>query len=200
MISIVLIDDHPLAVNGIGAWLSGTGRFAIAGTAGSLGEAVCLFEDIYPMPEIVILDLSLGQEDGLEVIPVLEEICETRKIPQPGILICSMHEDPFLIQRAIKAGAAAYVSKSADFTEIIAAIDAILDGKKYVNAKYQILDPKPWAALSRRESEIVSLLKRSMNNKQIARSLGLNVRTIENHLVHIYIKTGASSRQELKDL
>ena len=200
MIQIVLIDDHPLAVNGIGAWLSGTGRFAVSGAAGSLAEARSLLGRLDPPPQIIILDLSMGQEDGLDFIPVLEEICEARNIPQPGILICSMYEDPFLIQRAFNAGASAYVSKSADFTEIISAIDAILAGKKYVNEKYQILDPKIWAALTPRESEIVSLLKRSMNNRQIARSLGLNLRTIENHLAHIYVKTGATSRQELVEL
>ena len=200
MIQIVLIDDHPLAVNGIGTWLSGTGRFAVSGAAGSLADARSLLVNLGSLPDIIILDLSLGTEDGLEIIPALKEICAARKAAQPGILICSMYEDPFLIQRAFDAGASAYISKSADFGEIIAAIDAILAGKNYLDAKYQLQNPNLWADLTPRESEIVSLLKRSMNSRQIASTMGLSIRTIENHLAHIYVKTGTASRQELMEL
>ena len=138
MISIMLIDDHPLAINGIGAWLKNTGRFEIAGTAGTLAEADALMKRLDPLPEIVILDLSLGAEDGLEFIPALKEICAKRKTALPGILVCSMYEDPFLIQRAIDLGARAYVPKSAELSEIITAIDALLAGDTYINPKYKL--------------------------------------------------------------
>jgi len=61
MIPIMLIDDHPLAINGIGAWLSGMGRFIICGTAGSITEAVSQIESMNVLPEIIILDISLGE-------------------------------------------------------------------------------------------------------------------------------------------
>ena len=72
MISIALIDDHPLAASGIGAWLCSTGRFAIAGAAKNLQEATALMEGLEFMPEIVILDVSLGTEDGFDFIPILK--------------------------------------------------------------------------------------------------------------------------------
>ena len=198
MIQIVLVDDHPLAINGIGAWLSSTGRFAIAGTAGTLAEARSLFERIEAMPEIVILDISLGPEDGLDLIPALKKVCTERAAPMPGILVCSVYEDPFLIQRALDLGAEAYVSKSAESGEIISAIDAILVGECYVNPKYHTgFRRKAWTVLSPRENEIVSLVKRSMSNAQIAKHLGLSARTIENHLAHIYVKADVASREEL---
>ncbi|MDR0443902.1 MAG: response regulator transcription factor [Treponema sp.] len=201
MISIVLIDDHPLAINGIGAWLCGTGRFSIAGTAGTLAEAQSLLERLESLPEIVILDVSLGTEDGLEFVPVLKEICAKRTVVMPSILVCSMYEDPFLIQRAMDSGAAAYVSKSAEAGEIIAAIDVILAGNTYVNPKYELQSKKHASSiLTRRENEIVSLVKQSLSNRQIAKRLGISARTVENHLAHIYIKTDAGSREELFEL
>ncbi|MCL2070584.1 MAG: response regulator transcription factor [Treponema sp.] len=208
MIRIVLIDDHPLAVKGIGTWLEGStvsegsdsARFSIVGAAGNLAEARMLLEKCEPLPEIIILDLSLGTEDGLEFIPMLKEICAKRNADTgPGILVCSMHEDPFLVKRALDAGVKGFVSKSADAGEIIAAIDAILAGKNYIDDKYRIKSPDRWPNLTPRENEIVSLIRRSMDNQQIARRLGLSIRTVENHLVRIYSKTGVSSRRELLD-
>jgi NarL family two-component system response regulator LiaR len=201
MIKIALIDDHPLAINGIGAWLTSTGRFEIAGTAGTLKEAAALMKRLDPPPEIVILDVSLGEEDGLEFIPALREICEKRQAALPGILVCSMYEDAFLIQRAIDLGAQAYVPKSAELREIIAAIDALLAGDAYINSKYkQRKEKQNFQALTRRENEIVALIKQSLSAKEIAKRLKINLRTVENHLVHIYTKTGYSSREELLNL
>jgi NarL family two-component system response regulator LiaR len=198
MIPVVLIDDHPLAVNGIGAWLTASGRFSIAGTAGTLGEAQVLLESLDPLPPVLILDIALGTEDGLAVIPALKEIARERKVPLPGIVVCSMYEDPFLIRTAMDAEAGAYIAKSADIQEIITAIDAVLTGETYINPAYQMPVEK-WASsgLSGREREIVALIKRSLSNKQIARRLKISIRTVENHLSHIYVKTNTYSRDEL---
>jgi len=201
MIKIALIDDHPLAINGIGAWLKSTGRFEIVGTAGTLKEAAALMKKIEPLPAVIILDISLGAEDGLDFIPALKKICAKRKAALPGILVCSMYEDTFLIQRAMDLGARAYVPKSAELNEIIAAIDALLAGDTYINPKYKLRKSKQnLQALTRRENEIVSLVKQSLSAKEIAKRLKINLRTVENHLVHIYTKTGYSSREELFDL
>jgi NarL family two-component system response regulator LiaR len=201
MISIMLIDDHPLAINGIGAWLKSTGRFEITGTAGTLKEAVALMKKLDPLPAVVILDISLGTEDGLEFIPALKEICAKRKAALPGILVCSMYEDAFLIQRAMELGARAYVQKSADLNEIITAIDALLAGETYINQKYKLHKQKQnLQVLTRRENEIVALIKQSLSAKEIAKRLKISLRTVENHLVHIYTKTGYSSREELFSL
>ena len=112
-----------------------------------------------------------------------------------------MYEDPFLIQRALDLGAAAYVAKSAESEEITSAIDAILAGETYVNPKFKMKEKRnAWSALTRRENEIVTLIKRSLSARQIAKQLGLSKRTIENHLSHIYVKTGAASREDLLNL
>jgi NarL family two-component system response regulator LiaR len=111
-----------------------------------------------------------------------------------------MYEDPFLVQNALDAGAGAYIAKSADIQEIIAAIDAVLAGKTYINPVYKI-PARKWASagLSAREREIVSLIKQHLSNKQIAKKMGISVRTVENHLSHIYVKTNTYSRSELTE-
>lgn len=199
MTSIFLIDDHPLAINGIGAWLNSTGRFTVSGAAGNLAEAASLLEQLEYLPDIIILDVSLGTDDGLKFIPMLKEIVTKRKVPQsPKVLVCSMYEDPFLIQRAIDAGADAYIAKSADLNEIITAIDTILAGKMYASRiEYA---GKIYKSLTARENEIAALVKQSFSNRQIAKRLNITERTVENHLVHIYNKIGISSRAELFEL
>jgi NarL family two-component system response regulator LiaR len=201
MIPVVLIDDHPLAVNGIGAWLTDSGRFTIAGTAGTLDQARVLLEGLEPWPAVLILDIALGAEDGLALIPVLKGIAQKRKAPLPGIVACSMYEDPFFVQTAMDAGTGAYVAKSADIQEIITAIDTVLTGETYINPACQLPAGK-WASsgLSSREREIVALVKRSLTNKQIAKHLYISLRTVENHLSHIYVKTNTYSRAELAAL
>ena len=71
MVSVMFIDDHPSVSSAIGAWLCSTGRFTIAGTAKNLAEARALFANPENLPGVIILDISLGKEDGLSLIPEL---------------------------------------------------------------------------------------------------------------------------------
>ena len=202
MISVVLIDDHPLAINGIGSWLNGTGRFVVSGTAKSIAEADALMEGIKRLPEIIILDISLGLEDGLDFIPVLKKICGKRNAAMPGILICSANEDPFMVKRAMNLGANGYVAKSEETGEIIEAIDAILNGETFISPRCQEKEEQQQKHfdLTDRENEIAAMVKQSLSIHQIAERLGLSARTVGNHLTHIYLKTGVSSWEELYKL
>jgi len=202
LISVVLIDDHPLAINGIGAWLNGTGRFTVSGTAKSLAEAAALMEKPESRPEIVILDISLGPENGLDFIPMLKGICAKRNAAMPGVLVCSMYEDPFLVQQAMNSGVNGYVSKSSGQEEILAAINAILKGETFISPGCQEQEKQQQGryTLTNRENEIAAMVKQSLSAHQIAERLGLSVRTVENHLSHIYLKTGVSSWEELYKL
>jgi NarL family two-component system response regulator LiaR len=205
MIHIAIIDDHPLLADTLGLWLTNTGRFSIVGTAATLTQARSLMERLEPLPEIIVLDVSLGTapsgEDGLSLIPELKETCAKRGVPLPGIVVFSMHEDLFLIQRAMDLGAKAYVAKSAETGEFTAAIDEVLAGNTYINPKYQLrTTQEKRRPLTRRENEIATLVKQSLSARQIAERLGVSIRTVETHLLHIYVKTGTSSWEELRSL
>ena len=202
MIPVLLIDDHQMVSNAIGAWLCTGGRFCIAGTAATLEQARSLMEQLDPLPQIIIIDVSLGKEDGLTLIPEIKSLCEKRKAPLCGILVWSMHEDPFLIQRAMDLGAAGYVAKSAKSEEFLAAIEAILNGVPYINTKYQARQEQQQDCfrLTSRENEIAALVKQSLTAPQIAKRLGISTRTVEKHLERIYIKTETSSWEELHNL
>jgi NarL family two-component system response regulator LiaR len=199
VISIVLVDDHPMLTGTLGAWLAATGRFSIAGTAENLAQAETLLNSLDPLPQIVILDIRLEKENGLAFISEIKKISGKRKAPVPRILVCSAYEDPYLIQQAMELGAAGFVAKSAVTGEILTAMDAILAGKTYVNPKYHIKEHN-YAAfdfLTSREKEIISLRKQSLTNEEIAERQGISLRTVQNHLFHIYAKTGVSSWEEL---
>jgi NarL family two-component system response regulator LiaR len=202
MIPILLIDDHQMVSNAIGAWLSADGRFCIAGTAATLAQARNLIKKFDPLPQIIILDVSLGKEDGLTLIPEIKTLCEKRKAPLPGILVWSMHEDHFMIQRAMDLGAAAYVAKSAKSEEFLAAIEAILNGVSHINIEYQKRKEQQQNKfkLTSRENEIASLVKQSLTAPQIAKRLGISTRTVEKHLERVYIKTETFSWEELHNL
>jgi NarL family two-component system response regulator LiaR len=200
MIRIALIDDHPTLTNAIGAWLCNTGRFIIAGTAATLEEGRKLLERLNPLPEIIILDVSLGTEDGLALIPYMKDICALKKIPLPAFLVFSMHEDSFLIQRAMDLGAKAYIAKSAESSEFIAAIDTILAGKTCITPQKNRKHQPAYPSLTRRENEIAALVKQSLTARQIAKRLFISVRTVETHLAHIYVKTNTASWEELHNL
>jgi len=197
-----------MLTNAVSVWLEATGRFTIAGTAVNLTEACALFMELKTMPQIVILDISMGSEnnvlvyeDGLTFILELKNICKKRKMPVPSVLVCSMYADPFLVNRAMDLGAKGFVAKSAVAGEIITAIDAILAGETYTSVKSKTQDiKKTFITLTQRENEIVSLVKQSLSNQQIAKMLGVNERTVERHLSNIYEKTSITSRKELFEL
>jgi len=178
------------------------------GTAVSLSQANNMMKKLDFLPDIVILDVSMGNEnkagvheDGLTFIPVLRSICKKRNLPMPDVLVCSMYDDPFFVQRAMDLGAKAFVSKSAVGGEMMSAIDAVLAGGTYTSVKKETQEQsKIFLALTKRENEIVSLVKQSLSNEQIAKMFGVNCRTVEKHLESIYEKTGVDSRKELFDL
>ena len=201
MIPVILIDDHPLTRGGIRDWLEKTGRFTVAGEAAALAQARSLLESAEAPPALLILDISLGAENGLDFIGEIQEVFRKRKAKPPAILVCSMYDDPFVARNALGSGADGYICKSAEPEEFVAAVDTVLAGKTYTGKSVEIpAQNKTWEALTRRESEIVTLLKCSFTNRQIAKSMGISVRTVENHLSHIYEKTGVPTRRGLVNL
>jgi len=205
--NILLIDDHPMVNSGLAAILEAEERFKVTGQVNTLDEAknfikeAALSKNIYP--SLIILDITLGDENGLDFIPFLRDFCINNKMPVPPVLVCSVLEEPFRIQSALKMGAFGYISKTSSKNELLEAIDTVLRGENYLSGKHTEKLKKSlglYAKFTERESEIFSMIKEKKTNKQIAEMLGLNFRTVENHVSNIYFKTGAANKEELLKL
>jgi NarL family two-component system response regulator LiaR len=200
---VLIIDDHPMMRRGFGDCLMDTGRFLIAGEAESLEAGRALLEHFKDMPDLIVLDIGLGDENGLDFIKIAGELCAARKLRAPPVLVYSVFEDPFRVQAAMQMGALGYVSKSAGEPELLRAIDRALTGERYIDGKFEVTAQQNeglYDLFTRREREILMLVKQHCDNRRIAALCGITARTVENHLSHIYYKTGLKNREQLLSL
>ena len=206
----LLIDDHQVVNMGLVSCLEETGRFTTTWQAGSLAEAVRFIEQMYEsspdeepsgcFPSLIILDIMLGDENGLDFLPFLKDFCEKTNRTMPPVIVCSVLEDPILIRKALELGASGYVPKSGNKADLLDAIDKALRGEVYItethydkiNASSEI-----YHKLTKRELKVYYLLKQNKTNRQIANELNMNIRTIENYASHIYFKMGIKNRMDL---
>ena len=204
----LLIDDHLLINSAITSLLEGTGRFRIMRQVHSLEEARSFVEKaakqaIQEMPELVVLDIQLGKESGLDFLPFLKDFCQAKQVPMPPVLVCSVFDDPFRIQTALKLGALGYVSKNGNEDELLNAVDTVLRGEVYVPgehiARLNGISGK-YMQLTRRELELINLVKQNKTNDQIADVMCLSKRSVETYISRIYLKTGTENRLELLNL
>jgi NarL family two-component system response regulator LiaR len=200
---VLLIDDHPLLNAGIVSILESTGLFTVCAQAESLAGAMSVIEESETLPSLIILDLLLGEDNGLDFLPMLENYCVNKKIPRLPVLVCSALGDSFKIQTALKLGAAGFLSKTGGKAELLKAIETILSGKMYISGELIIKlseNSRIYAKFSKREIDVINLIKANKTNKQIADALSISLRTVENYLSKIYFKTGFSSREEVQKL
>ena len=201
-IRILIADDHAVVRAGLRALLGADPDLEIVGEAEDGDEALRLAETLHP--DLVLLDITMPPDNGIKAAQRLKE-----KHPELIVLFLTMHEDEGLLHEALRAGAAGYVIKRAEESEILEAIHAASRGDIYVHpAMTRALLHQPVAtehrrgspvvdALTPREIDVLRLLARGNTNRQIAVLLGLSVRTVENHRANLMGKLGLASRVEL---
>ena len=202
---VLLIDDHQFVNMGLAFCLKETGRFTVTGQAATLAEAMRFIEQsdegsLQKLPSIIILDIMLGEENGLDFLPFLKDFCRKKKIAMPSVIICSVLEDPIRIQTALDLGASGYVPKSGSKADLLDAIDKALRGEVYINETHNSKLKEVsgiYSELTKRELEVYYLLKQNKTNRQIAKELNVNIRTVENYVSNIYFKMGIKSRLDL---
>ncbi|MDR2898245.1 MAG: response regulator transcription factor [Spirochaetaceae bacterium] len=203
-LSIVIIDDHAVMRNGLASWFTATGRWSIAGTASSLTEAKELFcpsDLIEPSltANVMLLDIELKDGWGLDIIPWLGE----QDIPCPLVAVYSNFEEYAYVKLAFDWGAGAYISKVREESEVEAALNCLIGGDVWIDPRVLTKSQSVKGLidlLSPREFEILILIKKGLNNKQIADVLDIGFKTVENHISNMYDKTGIHSRLELQKL
>lgn len=193
-IRLFLVDDHPLVRDGLRARLGAMPGLEIVGEAGGADEALALIATL--APDLVLMDVGMKGMNGIDLAALLLARCE----PAPHVVMLSMYDNPEYVQKALQAGARGYVLKDAPATEIVAAIEAVSAGGTFLSpavSKKLFRNQAPRPLLTPRESEILSALGRGASSKQIARDLGLSVRTVEAHRQSIKRRLGIEGQAEL---
>ena len=199
---IYIVDDHPLVRQGLSQIVASEADMEICGEAEDSPAAIRGVGEANP--DAIIVDISLKGANGLELIKNLKSIHED--IP---ILVFSMHDETIYAQRALRAGAKAYVMKKESPSKVVDAIRKIIQGEIYVSPSvadqvlHQIVNgpgnvsTSPVDRLTDRELEVVQLIGRGLSSREVAESLHLSVKTIESHRAHVKEKLGLRNATEL---
>jgi len=199
---IYVVDDHPVVRKGLVDFLKLQGIFEICGESESAEQA--LLEIPTLEPDLVILDLSLKEMGGLELLSLLR--AENTELK---VLILSMHQEDRYAARAIRLGACGYITKDEAIEKILEAIKAIQKGKIYlrenmINSVIQTLfhtrnEPgeEDVQSLSDRELQVFECLGKGMGTKAIADKLGLSIKTVETYRARIKDKLSLKDGSQL---
>jgi two-component system, NarL family, response regulator NreC len=199
VIGIVVVDDHAVVRSGLRLLLDAEEDLEVVAEAGNAREAV--FEVRAHKPDVILLDLVMPGESGIEAVPKL-----LHEAPDAKILVLSMQDDPQYVRQAFAVGAKGYVLKEAADADVVDAIRQVAAGGSYVHptlgARMVAADAAALAAaeadpLSEREGEVLRLLALGHTNQEIAKQLFISVRTAETHRAHIMRKLGLETRAEL---
>ena len=190
-ISLVIVDDHPLVLDGLISRLERSNQIEVVGQASNGQDAIKVVEQV--MPDVVLMDINMPVMNGIEAAEIFKE-----KFNSVKLLVLSMHDDREYVMNMAQAGAKGYVLKSASADEMLMAIKAVHMGGVYFSPSIakilttQAKGPQD-EALSHREQTVLGLLAGGMSNKEMARELDISVRTIETHRRNIKVKLDIST-------
>jgi DNA-binding NarL/FixJ family response regulator len=199
---ILLVDDHQVVRDGLRFTIRHQRDMEVAGEAGDPQTALSLFRTL--SPDLTVLDVHLGAEDGIELASQM--ITER---PQAKVLVLSAYPDQALVNRAVRAGVKGYLLKANASDDLIHAIRAVLGGSVHfcqevmaaVVTDYRKLlsanQAPPADGLSNRERQLLVLIAGGRRNKEIAMDLDLTVKSVETYRSHLMKKLGCGSPAEL---
>jgi DNA-binding NarL/FixJ family response regulator len=196
VIRVGVAEDHPLARESLVQLLESAEDILIVGEAADGEEALALADSVGE-PDIFLVDIRLPGIDGLEVTRRLSD-----KHPDVRVIILTTNEDPAYATEAMKAGAKAYVLKSADGEEVLETVRMVARG-------HAVLDRGMWDALAEqrrtraeqfgltaREMDVLGLLGRGYRNREIAESLGISQSTVKTHVARIFKRLDVGDRTD----
>ncbi len=198
---VFLVDDHPMVREGLANLINQQDDLAVVGEAEDSAGAVAGIAD--KQPNIALIDISLKNESGLELVKNLEQ-----RFPLVALIVLSMHDEALYAERALRAGAKGYVMKRESTKSILTAIRRVLSGDVYVSERVVSAMAKrmgssrkaaaePVERLSDRELEIFRLLGQGRTTSQIAEDLHLSLKTVQAYCARAKEKFGVNSLGEL---
>ncbi|MCB9555031.1 MAG: response regulator transcription factor [Deltaproteobacteria bacterium] len=199
-ITVALTDDHVLVREGLRRLLEEQHRFDVVGEAADGEQTLLLLRQL--KPDVVLLDISMPNKDGIDT---------TREIVAEGlptkVLILTMHADEHYASRALRAGAHGFILKDAKAEELVAAIEQVHAGGRYLPpelarafADRYLHDsgeqPSP-RDLSRREREVLCLLAQGLTNREVADRLVISVKTVDSHRGNLLKKLNLRNNSDI---
>ncbi len=187
---ILVVDDHPIVREGLVRVIDQTGDLTVCGQAEGIPQALAVVEK--SKPALVIVDISLGGQNGIELIKDIKA-----RSPDLPVLVHSMYDESMYAERCLRAGAKGYVMKQEPPTVLLKAVRQVLRGEVYLSEAmtkqllWRISDGvsgkgnSPAELLSDREFEVFELLGRGYRTREIAKELHLSDKTIQTHREHI---------------
>jgi DNA-binding NarL/FixJ family response regulator len=198
---ILLVDDHPLVREWLTKLINEEPDLEVCGRAGNAREALDLIGTL--LPQIVVVDISLDDGSGLEVIKDIKALH-----PEVNTIVLSMHDEMLYAERAMRAGASGYIMKREATNKVIDAIRTVIEGRSFfsnaVNAMLaqklvQRSGDKPTTveALSDRELEVFQLLGRGFSTRQVSVQMNVGFKTVHVYCARIKEKLNLANINEL---
>jgi len=203
MVKFLIVDDHPIFRHGLSSLIESDQRYRVIGQAGSVAEA--LERVAAEVPDIAVIDISLGRESGLDLLKELHTYH-----PEVRSLVVSIHDEAIYARRALRAHARGYLMKHEANSVLKDAIEMIMDGKIFVSAafrdslmeqacsKHRDSTRAGTEILSDRELEVLKRMGQGYGAIEIAASLGISVKTVGVYQEHIKKKLSLESTTELR--
>jgi DNA-binding NarL/FixJ family response regulator len=202
-VRVLIADDHPLFRAGVRERLNQFPEVVdVVGEASDGQEAYQLAGRL--RPDVVLMDIAMPHVNGIEATRMIKA-----KWPEIGILILTVYDDEQYIYALVEAGAAGYLLKTVEATDLVDAVTRVRLGEsvltpsvarkvlaRFANRPEQSAETANWRSLTEREIEVLRLAALGASNKQIATDLELSVRTVHAHMRHIFDKLGVASRTE----
>jgi DNA-binding NarL/FixJ family response regulator len=202
-VRIVVVDDHPIVRRGLVEAINDEPGLTVCAEAATCQQALAMVAA--HRPHVAIVDLSLGNESGLDLVETL-----SKGQPPIRVLVLSGHDERLYADRALQAGALGYVMKDQAAGDLIEAIHRVAVGKAYVSpetaerilttlgtSRRAVEDRPAIDRLSNRERHVLTLIGRGLTTREIATQLSLSIKTIESHCAHIKAKLGLRHARDL---
>ena len=200
---VLIVDDHPIVRQGLRLMIDEEPDLKVCGEAQSEREARIAIRDLEP--DVVIVDISLVQGDGLELVRDVHA-----HHPELPMLVLSMHDELIYAERLLAAGASGYIMKQAASDQLLVALRRVLAGERYVSeslaenlgrprggADARAGGEDPIERLSNRELQVLSLIGRGQSSREAADRLGLSVKTVETHRQSLKRKLNLATNAQL---